>query len=109
MGSTRVSGVLDELVLRRNRPRAILADNGPEFASREMARWAYENDVQQHFIEPGKPVQNCFIESFNALLRDQCLNTNWFLSLQDARRLFDEWVNVYNHQRGHGSRPSQVG
>jgi len=68
----------------------IIVDNGPEFLSRVVDQWAYENGVEFHFIEPGKPTQKVYIESFNGKLRDECLNQNWFLILNDARRIIEE-------------------
>ena len=81
----------------------IIVDNGPEFLSRVVDQWAYENEVKFHFIEPGKPTQNAYIESFNGKFRDECLNQNWFLSLNDARRIIEEWRVDYNTARPHSS------
>ncbi len=69
----------------RGAPRTIRVDNGPEFISKALDRWAYENGVTLDFSRPGKPTDNAFVESFNGRLRDECLNTHWFLSLADAR------------------------
>jgi putative transposase len=66
-------------------------------------QWAYANGVALHFIEPGKPVQNAFIESFNGKFRDECLNQNWFTSLEDARRIIEAWRVDYNTVRPHSS------
>ena len=68
-----------------------------------MDQWAYENGVEFHLIEPGKPTQNAYIESFNGKFRDECLNQNWFLSLNDARRIIEEWRVDYNTARPHSS------
>jgi putative transposase len=76
---------------------------GPEFLSRVVDQWAYENGVEFHFIEPGKPTQNAYIESFNGKFRDECLNQNWFLSLNDARRIIEEWRVDYDTARPHSS------
>lgn len=76
-------------------PKAIQVDNGPEFISRVVDQWAYTNGVVLHFIDPGKPVQNAFIESFNGKFRDECLNQNWHTSLQDARRIIEAWRVEY--------------
>jgi putative transposase len=70
--------VLDRLVAERGAPDLIVMDNGPEFTSRALDAWAYERGVRLHFIQPGKPTQNCFVESFNGKFRDECLNENWF-------------------------------
>src|SRR2546426_6275582 len=64
-----------------------------------LDQWAYERGVRLHFIEPGKPVQNAFVESFNGRLRDECLNEHWFLTLADARRLIEDWRGGYNRSR----------
>jgi putative transposase len=77
----RVVCVLERLKPERGMTAQIIVDNGPEFLSRVVDQWAYENGVEFHFIEPGKPTQNAYIESFNGKFRDECLNQNWFLSL----------------------------
>src|SRR2546426_12199617 len=64
-----------------------------------LDQWAYERGVRLHFIEPGKPVQNAFVESFNGRLRDECLNEHWFLTLADARRLIEDWRVEYKRSR----------
>lgn len=81
-----VVSVLERLIFQRGTPpRKIRADNGPEFVSRVLDHWAYSHQVTLDFSRPGKPTANAFIESFNGRLRDECLNTHWFLSLDDAR------------------------
>jgi len=75
---------------------------GTELTSVAVVRWAPDR-VQWHYIQPGKPVQNAFIESFNSKLRDECLNEHAFLSLAEARRIIEAWRNDYNHLRPHGS------
>src|SRR6266705_5350348 len=82
---------------------AIVLDNGPEFRSRALAAWSEERGVRLEFIQPGKPVQNAYVESFNGRLRDECLNANWFTSLSDARRKIEAWRQDYNQQRPHSS------
>jgi putative transposase len=84
-------------------PKRIQVDNGPEFISKELYRWAYENNVTLDFSRPGKPTDNPFIESFNGSLRDECLNTNWFLSLSDARAKIESYRREYNAYRPHSS------
>ncbi len=84
-------------------PRRIQADNGPEFISLALDKWAYENAVTLDFSRPGKPTDNAFIESFNGSLRDECLNVSWFLSLEDARRKLENWRQDYNHFRPHSA------
>ena len=87
----------------RGLPEAIVLDNGPEFRGRALAAWSEERGVRLEFIQPGKPVQNAYVESFNGRLRDECLNANWFTSLQDARRKVEAWRRDYNQQRPHSS------
>jgi putative transposase len=99
----RVCRVLDRLVAERGHPEKILTDNGPEFTGKALDHWAYEHCVEQQFIQPGKPVQNAFIESFNGTCRAECLNEHWFLSLEDAREIIDLWRDDYNRIRPHSS------
>jgi putative transposase len=87
----------------RGAPRTIRVDNGPEFISKALDRWAYENGVTLDFSRPGKPTDNAFVESFNGRLRDECLNTHWFLSLEDARAKIEAWRRDYNESRPHTS------
>jgi putative transposase len=93
-------------------PERIQVDNGSEFISKEFDRWAYENHVTLDYSRPGRPTDNPFIESFNGSLRDECLNTNWFLSLEDARFKIETWRRDYNEYRPHSSlqglTPEQV-
>ena len=101
---TDVVRVLDELKTYRNIiPKRIQADNGSEFISKEVDRWAYENKVTLDFSRPGKPTDNPFIESFNGSFRDECLNVSWFLSLDDAVEKIEAWRHEYNHFRPHSS------
>ena len=89
---TRVVEVLERLVQARGAcPKEIILDNGPELTSRALDQWAYANGVRLHFIDPGKPQQNGYAESFNSRFRDECLNEHWFLSLADARRIIEDW------------------
>jgi putative transposase len=81
----------------------IVVDNGPEFTSRALDTWAYGRGIQLHFIQPGKPVQNCFIESFNGKVRDECFNEHWFVDLIDARSKIEAWREDYNEVRPHSS------
>ena len=99
----RVVRVLEGLKQQGRKPGAIVIDNGPEFVSQVVDQWAYENGVQLHFIEPGSPWQNGYIESFNGKFRDECLNENWFLDLADARRKIAEWKWDYNFVRPHSA------
>jgi putative transposase len=95
--------VLDRIASERGLPEAIVLDNGPEFRRRALAAWSEERGVRLEFIQPGKPTQNAYIESFNGRLRDECLNANWFTSLSDARRKVETWRLDYNQQRPHSS------
>ena len=82
-------------------PKTIRVDNGPEFISKALDRWAYENGVTLDFSRPGKPTDNAFVESFNGRLRDECLNSHWFLSLADARAKIEAWRRGYNESHPH--------
>lgn len=84
-------------------PQRIQVDNGSEFISKAFDKWAYENSVMLDYSRPGKPTDNPFIESFNGSFRDECLNTHWFLSLEDAYEKINHWVNEYNSFRPHSS------
>ena len=99
----RVTRVLERLQTTRGLPLVIQADNGPELRGRALDQWAYEHGVRLQFIEPGKPIQNAHIESFNARLRDECLNEHVFLSLDDARSKIEKWRIEYNRERPHSS------
>ena len=103
IGGARVARVLDELVALRGAPVMIVCDNGPEFTSKALDAWAYQRGVKLHFIRPGKPVENAYVESFNGKLRNECLNENWFLDLHDARRIIEAWRVDYNEVRPHSS------
>lgn len=99
----RVIRALDEVAGHRGYPKSIVVDNGPEFISVALGVWAEEHGVALAFIQPGKPVQNCYVESFNGRFRDECLNENWFMSLADARRIIAAWMQHYNEEREHGT------
>ena len=86
----RVTRVLDGLAEYTGLPQVIVMDNGPEFTSKAMLGWAEQRVVKLHFIDPGKPTQNAYIESFNGKFRDECLNQHWFSDLQEARTLVEE-------------------
>lgn len=103
LSGTRVTRALERLCNTRAAPAAIQSDNGPEFSGRVMDEWAYGRGVRLQFIEPGKPIQNAFIESFNSRLREECLNEHVFLSLDDARRRIEQWRVRYNCERPHSS------
>lgn len=99
----RVSEVLDHLHPQYGRPSSIVTDNGTEFTSNAMFKWSHDTGVELRFIEPGKPSQNAFIESFNGRLRDECLNEHVFSSLPEARTIIENWRQHYNTSRPHGS------
>jgi putative transposase len=84
-------------------PRTIRVDNGPEFVSKELDLWAYMKGVTLDFSRPGKPTDNAFIESFNGKFRAECLNANWFLSLDEARAKCEAWRRDYNEVRPHSA------
>ncbi len=101
---SRVASFLDELAAScGGYPEVISVDNGPEFISNALDQWATKHGVKLHFSRPGKPVDNCFIESFNGRLRDECLNANWFYSLDEARTLIEKWIKDYNEERPHSA------
>jgi putative transposase len=108
----RVARELDAIVARRGRPTAIVSDNGTELTSMAILRWTQESRVEWHYIVPGKPTQNAFIESFNGRLRDELLNETLFTTLAQARAVLAEWRNDYNTVRPHsrlgGLTPAQI-
>jgi putative transposase len=91
--------VLDRLVLSRGLPRVIRTDNGKEFCGKAMIEWSHARGVSLRLIEPGKPNQNAYVESFNGRLRDECLNEHWFTSLLQARTIIETWRREYNEER----------
>ncbi len=99
----RVVRVLDQLAADRGYPKEVLSDNGPEFAGLVLNQWAYNHRVTQLFIQPGKPMQNGYVESFNGKLRDECLNEHWFRTLGEARRTIEYWRLSYNELRPHSA------
>jgi putative transposase len=103
IGGARVCRILDRLFLTRPLPETLILDNGPEFAGTAVDLWAAQHGVQLHFIQPGKPVQNAFIESFNGKFRDECLNEHWFLTLHEAQIVIEAWRREYNEERTHST------
>ena len=99
LGGNQLVRILEQLTSTRGLPRAIRTDNGKEFCSRAMLTWAHARGVQLFLIEPGKPNQNAYIESFNGRFRDECLNEHWFTSLQHARVVVEAWRQEYNEER----------
>jgi len=103
IGGRRVVEVLQRLVDTRGTPAVLITDNGPEFVGRALDAWAYAQGLRLHFIEPGKPNQNAYVESFNGRFRDECLNKHWFLSLAHARHIVEAWRLDYNAVRPHSA------
>lgn len=100
----QVVEVLESIrIKKRIVPKRIRVDNGSEFISKALDKWAYDNSVIMDFSRPGKPTDNAYIESFNGSFRDECLNTNWFLSMEDAKEKIKNWRNEYNSFRPHSS------
>jgi putative transposase len=99
MGGHPLTRILDRLQIERGLPQVIRTDNGKEFCGHAMLTWAHERGVRLRLIEPGKPNQNAYIESFNGRLRDECLNEHWFTSLAHARTVIEAWRREYNEER----------
>lgn len=99
IGGFSVTRILDRLSTTRGLPRIIRTDNGKEFCGHAMLTWAHHNNVMLRLIEPGKPNQNAYIESFNGRLRDECLNEHWFLNLAHAKTIIEAWRREYNEER----------
>ena len=99
MGGHQLTRILDQLATMRGLPKAIRTDNGKEFCGRAMLNWAHARSVQLFLIEPGKPNQNAYIESFNGRFREECLNEHWFTSLAHARVVIEAWRREYNEER----------
>ncbi len=99
LGGLPVTRVLDQLAVTRGLPQVLRTDNGKEFCGRAMLTWAHARGVTLRLIEPGKPTQNAYIESFNGRLRDECLNEHWFTSVPHARAIIEAWRCEYNDER----------
>jgi putative transposase len=99
IGGDHLTRILDHICSLRGRPALIRSDNGKEFTGKAMLSWAYRNGVALKLIEPGKPNQNAYVESFNGRLRDECLNEHWFTSLPHARTVIEAWRREYNEER----------
>jgi putative transposase len=100
----QVVDFINHITTRENGiPKRIQVDNGSEFISKALDKWAYDHNTTLDFSRPGKPTDNPFIESFNGSFRDECLNTNWFLSLHDAEQKIEQWRVEYNEYRPHSS------
>jgi putative transposase len=103
LSGQRDANELSRLAEQRQLPKAIVCDIGPEFTCKAMFFWSKHTKVKLHFIQPGKPTQNAFVESFNCKFRDYYLNQHWFASLEDARSTIKDWREHYNHVRPHRS------
>lgn len=101
--SRRVTRVLEQIISERGEPQSIRCDNGPELTSRYFLAWCIERKIELIHIQPGKPMQNGRVESFNGKLRDECLRVSWFYNLWDARCKIGRWREEYNQQRPHSS------
>ena len=99
LGGLPVTRVLDDLAITRGLPQVLRTDNGLEFCGRAMLTWAHTRGVTLRLIEPGKPTQNAYIESFNGRFRDECLNEHWFTSLAHAQAIIETWRREYNDER----------
>jgi putative transposase len=103
LSSRRVTRTLDWIISQRSRPDAVRCDNGPEFTSRHFLAWCEEHKIQLIHIQPGRPMQNGRVESFNGRFRDECLNANWFPTLMEAQQKVERWRAEYNLERPHSS------
>lgn len=103
INGVRVTYVLDRIAVFRGYPKMLVVDNGPEFSGKALDEWAYRHGVRLHFIEPGKPIENCYIESFNGKFRDECLSEHWFMNIPHAKDVIEEWRIDYNDVRPHSS------
>lgn len=101
--AARVIRVLERVSAEHGLPKRLRVDNGPEFAGQALDAWAYKQEVQLLFIQPGKPMQNGYVESFNGKFRDECLNQHWFVDLDDAREIIEVWREDYNTVRPHSA------
>ena len=108
MRAENVVAVCNRLVARRGRPKRVFTDNGSEFSGRMFDLWAYHHGVRIDFSRPGKPTDNCFIETFNGSLRDECLNVHWFETLEEAKAKIEAWRRDYNESRPHQALREQT-
>ena len=103
LSGKRLARYLDELAAIHGYPEELVHDNGPELTSRAMFEWSQRTGVKQRFIEPGKPIQNAYVESFNGQFRDECLNEHGFANLAEARQIIEAWRCHYNEVRPHSA------
>jgi putative transposase len=103
MSGQRVTRLLERAIAERGKPKTLRCDNGPEFTSRHFIGWCEQQGIVLLHIQPGRPMQNGYVESFNGRLRDECLNANWFRNLRDAQDKVERWRQEYNTERPHSS------
>ena len=108
ISGVQVACILDSIALFHGYPATIRTDQGPEFTCRALDQWAFEHGVKLRLIQPGKPTQNRFIESFNGRFRDECLNEHWFSDVLLARKIINDWRQDYNESRPHSSLDYQT-
>lgn len=101
LSSKRIIRTLDRVIEQRGKPKAIRTDNGPEFTSKDLELWSRDNNITIQYIQPGRPMQNGYIERFNRLYREAVLDAYLFFDLSEVRKLTDEWIEEYNHRRPH--------
>jgi putative transposase len=101
--SKRIIRTLERVILERGKPSTIRTDNGPEFTSKDLELWAKDNEIQIQFIQPGRPMQNRYIERFNRIYRESILDAYLFFDLDQVRQLTEEWMDEYNNRRPHES------
>ena len=99
IGGDHLTRILDGICAHRGTPAVIRTDSGPEFTGKAMLNWAHRRAIALRLIEPGKPNQNAYVESFNGRFRDECLNEHWFMSLAHARAVIEAWRQEYNDER----------
>jgi len=107
IGGHRLARELDQVIRARGKPHTIISDNGTEMTSNIMLKWQEDSQINWHYIAPGKPMQNDFVESFNGKLRDECLNETLFEDLHHVRHILADWKHDYNHIRPHSSLNGQ--
>jgi len=108
IGGVRVVRLLEEIAESTGLPTVLVLDNGPEFTSGAFLSWAERRGIDPRFIQPGRPTQNAFVESFNGRFREECLDTHWFTTLADARQVIETWRTDYNDVRPHSSLDDQT-
>lgn len=108
ISGVQVTRILDSIALFRSYPATIRTNQAPEFTCRALDQWAFEHGVELQLIQPGKPTQNGFIESFNGRFRDECLNEHWFSEILHAPKTINDWRQDYNECRPHSSQDYQT-